>query len=460
VRRPLPAGDPLLRNGVALVVNVGLTTVLGLAFWVVAARLFSTDSVGRGSALVSALLLMSALTQLNLAMVLPRFLPEAGRGAGALVKSSYSSVAVLSLVVGAGFVLVAGEVSGELRFLREWSLTSVCFVLAVPVWSVFALQDAVLTGLRRTVVVPVENAVFGAVKLGLLVVAAIALPRDGIFVAWVLGAALLLIPVNALIFRRYLPEHHRRAASAEAPLSRIRHLRRFIFFEYLGSGCYMLSTAGLPLLVLTLLGETPSAHFYVAWTVAVCLDLVSVNMAQSLTVETAGQPTRLRQNLGKLVPRLAALMVLGVVVLEIGAPYLLSLYGGEYAGSATGTLRLLGLAVIPKGVVVLVLAIHRIRRQVERIFLLQAVSGLGVLTSAALLGHLLGLPGVAAGWLLTQTCMALAVGSTLLRAMTSRRGSVPEPDRPLDRRTQTAPDPLQGEAFPEERVVLDRPGPQ
>ena len=55
--RPAPATAPtkpdsLLRNGYALMANTGVTAVLGLAYWVLAARLYPAGAIGTGSAVV------------------------------------------------------------------------------------------------------------------------------------------------------------------------------------------------------------------------------------------------------------------------------------------------------------------------------------------------------------------------------------------------------------------------
>ena len=59
-----------------------MTAVLGFAYWIIAARLFSTYAVGIAGALVSATTLFSGLGQLNLSGMLMRFLPRAGGKAG------------------------------------------------------------------------------------------------------------------------------------------------------------------------------------------------------------------------------------------------------------------------------------------------------------------------------------------------------------------------------------------
>jgi hypothetical protein len=60
------ASDPLLRSAYSLMLNVVLTSALGFAFWVAATRMFSSSTVGRDSALLSAMLTLSTICQLNL----------------------------------------------------------------------------------------------------------------------------------------------------------------------------------------------------------------------------------------------------------------------------------------------------------------------------------------------------------------------------------------------------------
>ncbi|MEA2503229.1 MAG: hypothetical protein QOG36_272, partial [Actinomycetota bacterium] len=73
--------DPLLRNGYALIINVGATSVLGLLYWVLAARLYSPAEVGVGNAAISLMQLLAGIGgQLTFAAALARFIPRAGGG--------------------------------------------------------------------------------------------------------------------------------------------------------------------------------------------------------------------------------------------------------------------------------------------------------------------------------------------------------------------------------------------
>ncbi len=79
--------DPLSRGGLSLLINTGLTGVLGFSYWIIAARLFSTYAVGVAGALVAATTLFSGLGQLNLSGMLMRFLPKAAEKSSHILDS-------------------------------------------------------------------------------------------------------------------------------------------------------------------------------------------------------------------------------------------------------------------------------------------------------------------------------------------------------------------------------------
>src|SRR5206468_4145932 len=88
--------DPLSRGGLALLINTGLTGVLGFGYWLIAARLFSTYAVGVAGALVAATTLFSGFGQLNLSGMLMRFLPTAEGRSRRLVLLTYTYAASVS----------------------------------------------------------------------------------------------------------------------------------------------------------------------------------------------------------------------------------------------------------------------------------------------------------------------------------------------------------------------------
>lgn len=77
----VPSGlmaSSLLRNGYALIANSGLSAVLGLAFWFLAARYCSQEAIGLGGAITATIVNLSNAAQLNFGNLLVRFVPTIG----------------------------------------------------------------------------------------------------------------------------------------------------------------------------------------------------------------------------------------------------------------------------------------------------------------------------------------------------------------------------------------------
>ena len=166
--------QPLLRNGYALVFNSGTSAVLGMGFWVLAARQFSVEEVGVSSALVASLALLSTIAQLNLSNVLARFLPTAGRRTGRVFAGCCLASAVTAVVVGVVFLAGARWWAPSLPLNTQDLLFDVWFVVALVLWCLFVLQDGALSGLRQSDWVLAKNTAHGVLKLCALLVPVIA----------------------------------------------------------------------------------------------------------------------------------------------------------------------------------------------------------------------------------------------------------------------------------------------
>lgn len=404
---------PLFGGAYALIFSSASTSALGLLYWALAARLYDSDDVGINAAAISTMTFISYLAQLNLAGVLTRFIPTAGHTTGRLIVGAYAAATLLSGVAAAAFVLVVAHFTSPRLTLIGQPVGAVWFVLATMSWSLFALQDAVLTGLRRTVWVPVENTVFAVAKIALLVLFVGALEGNGIFASWTIPAVLLLLPVNLAIFRWFIGRHVARGV-AVAPEVQLRGILPYLTGDYIGS-LFVSATVGLmPLIVLSVVGASGSAYFYVGWTIAYSLQLISINMATSLMVESSARRDRLAHDSRRMLMLLFRLQVPAVIVVTVGAPYILRLFGTSYAAEAETLLRLLALAVIPHGINAIYLSLARVQRRIARIILVQATIAIAALVLSVLLLGQIGIAGVGLAWLLAQGAVALVVFTTQL----------------------------------------------
>lgn len=416
-RRTHPA-DPLFRNAYALMANTGMTGLLGAGYWVLAARYYDDADVGRGSATISAMMLLSGLTALNVTGMLTRFIPAAGRSTAALIRRTYVLSSLAAAAVTAVFLLTLDRWGAS--FAHLGGVAGLWFTGAVIAWGIFTLQDGVLAGLRSALWVPVKNTLFGLAKLALLVAFAASFPRDGVYLSWVIPVAVALVPVNVLIFGRLVPRHVDSTRDRGAPPAPGR-IGRFLAGDYVGAASLLATMHLVPVAVATRVEPRTFAYFYIAWTIGGVIDLLAVNMAMSLTVEGAHDGDRLAERARAAMGRMLRILVPVTVAMVAVAPYGLAVLGSGYAGEGTRLLQLLALAALPKVVTELYLGVLRARSQTRVLAAVQVVRGALVIGLVLALTGPAGLTGVGLAVLISQLVVAAAVLPALRRAIASGR---------------------------------------
>ena len=411
---------PLYRNAYALVLSSGLSSVIGGAYWVVAARLYSADALGVNAAGISAMLFIAGVAQLNLTNVLVRFVPEAGRASRKIVLVAYLAAAFLSGLCSLVFVLRIGLFAPALGSLLDSPGSAAWFVLATTGWSIYVLQDGVLTGLRHAGWVPVKNVAFSLAKLALLAVFAGLIPSFGIVASWTLPLVVVLLPVNWLIFRRLLPRHAQ-ASTAQHRLPAPAQLARYVAGDYLGALAWLAATTLLPLMVVQQAGATATAYFFLAWQIAFLLHNVAADMGAALVAEVAASQERLAADSYRVAAEASRVVVPLALLLIAGAPLILGIFGAAYATEGTTLLRLLALAAIPSIVNAVYVSVARVERRIGSIVVFLGALAAAVLGLAAVFLPVLGITGVGIAWLTSQTVGAVVVYGAHLRRLWQTR---------------------------------------
>lgn len=404
---------PLLRNGYALATSTGVSSALGMLFWVLAARFYDHTAIGFNTALITLMILVGGLSELSLHTAMTRFLPRAGRMTVWYVLCSYLAVVTVAVLVGtvACFVVLpllvptGGAASPSANAL---------FICAVVLWSVYLLQDGILAGLRRATWVLITNAICALAKVSLLVLLAGVLPENGVFVAWLIALGLIILPTTSLIFRSFVPANVVATPEATAPPG-FTAIVRYVAGNYLGSIFTLASLHLLPIVVFLQLGPLANTHFYIPWIITNSLQLFATNMATSITVETALDETRIwhyaRAGLIAVL-RLLVPIVLGVVLL---AEPLLAIFGPGYAQNGAGVLRLLALSSLPYTLTAVYLGLARVHNRPLAIAWVQSVVCLPAIGLSYYLLPLFGMVSVGAVYAIIQLAVAAVLALTVMR---------------------------------------------
>ncbi|MER8030345.1 lipopolysaccharide biosynthesis protein [Streptomyces bauhiniae] len=384
-------GNPLFRNAYALMLNTGISAVLGLGFWLAAARYYSESAVGQGSAAIAAMKLLAGLTAVTLTGALARFIPVAGRATARLIFRTYAGSSLVVAVAAGVFLLTLDVWGPSYRFLHG-PVNALGFVAAVVAWNVLTLQDGVLTGLRSAPWVPVGNTVFSAVKLGLLVAFAAAIPAIGVFVSWVAAIATSVVPLGWLVFRRLVPRHTA-ATEGRAHPPTLREIGRFLAGDYTGSLFSLGVVYLVPVIIASQVSAEDNAYFYITTTIGGTTNLLAINMGASLTVEGSHDPARLAANTRAALRRMARIMLPVAGVLFVGAPWILGVFGAGYADAATPLLRWFAVGAVLRVVMETYFAVLRAQSRTAGLAWLQGLLCFLVLGLTLLLLPRMGLTG-------------------------------------------------------------------
>ncbi|GAA5010708.1 lipopolysaccharide biosynthesis protein [Streptomyces siamensis] len=384
-------GNQLFRNAYALMLNTGISAVLGLGYWLIAARYYSESAVGQGSAAIAAMKLLAGLTAVTLTGALARFIPVAGRSTGRLILRTYAGSSVVVALAAGVFLLTLNLWGPSYRFLHG-PLNGLGFVLAVVAWSLLTLQDGVLTGLRSALWVPVGNTVFSAAKLLLLVGLAAAIPTTGVFVSWVAAIALSVVPLGLLVFRRLVPRHVKTTADHAKPPS-LKEIGRFLAGDYTGSLFSLAVVYLVPVIIASQVSSADNAYFYITTTIGGTVNLLAINMGASLTVEGSHDPARLAANTRAALKRMARIMLPVCGLLFLGAPFILHVFGEGYAHAATPLLRWFAVGAVLRVVMETYFAVLRAQSRTAGLAWLQGLLCVLVLGLTVLLLPRMGLTG-------------------------------------------------------------------
>jgi O-antigen/teichoic acid export membrane protein/Ser/Thr protein kinase RdoA (MazF antagonist) len=330
-------GDSLLRNAIFLMASTGIMSVLGFGFWIFVAHLYSPGAIGEASALISITLLISNLSFFGLNAAFVRFLPTS-KNQSRDINAALITVSLATIVAGIVYLSFAPHFAGKLGWLMANPGHQLLFLFLLVAVSLNTLTDSIFIANRRAEYHTIVYTVFGVVKLilPLLLISSGAL---GIFTSY----------IAAVIASLALSFYFMKRATGYRILSRpnwvfISKSRHYTISNYLGALLWGLPSQLMPTLIIARLGDVNAAYFSMAWTMANLLYVIPSATTNSLLAETSHNMADQSKNLRHAIRILALILVPVVALSIIVAPYLLSLFGGNYARGGTHIFQLLALS--------------------------------------------------------------------------------------------------------------------
>ena len=403
----------LYSNAIYLMISSAASSLLGFIFWIIAARLYSTEQVGLASAVIAAVGLVAMFATLGMDMGLLRFLSRA-ENPTVMINTVFTIGIITSVIVTFVFVAGLGLWSPALVFIRHNSAYLIAFFIVCIVNQMNSLLSPALIANRRASFIAAGSLISNLLKLPLVILLAGFLQFSGIFTAW--GSSLVVSFLIGMFW--FLPKvqpGYRPFFSVSKQV--VKATMGFSFANYLATFFWSAPGIILPLMVVNLLGAEANAYFYIAWTIGTILTFIAGAVTTSLFAEGSNDERTLGTNIWRSVKMSFIITIpLSILVMAL-APLLLRLFGKSYAGNGTSLLRIITLSSIPTVINITYISIKRVEKNLKALVIFTGIQGIAGLLFAYLLMHPMGLNGIGIAWLSVQYALAIFVGMRSSRAL-------------------------------------------
>lgn len=400
------AGDHrhLLAGSAALVVGAAVQALTGALFWLVAARIDSTDDVGRATALFTSILFISYLSGLGLQVSLARFAPDRSHESHAVFAWGVVATVVSATTVAGAYLLVVD--TEATRELTDWDplVGPVIFVTTAVGAALTLIVDVRWMTVRRWGLVLGRITLVGVLRFVLLV-----LPTGGsetVHLFAVAAAPLLLTGVAGVVLmpritgarHRLFPAPQRRRAAV-----------RYSAVNYLSTLAYQAPQFVLPVIVLLSVDPDQNASFYVAWGITTVTLYVPMAIGQALLAEGGKDGTELRGQVRVILVITTSLMIAAATATALGRDLVTSVYGDDYADAAR-ILPPLVAACIAWAITSVYLTEARVlHRNIDTVLITVALT-IGILVPAVILVPDDGLDGATTSFVIGNLVAAVVAG--------------------------------------------------
>jgi len=404
--------SPLYRNAFYMMLAYAVGQALGLAFWIVAYRFYSSNDAGFAIAMVNTLAFLAGVATLGMPVAMIRFLPETDNPT-ALVNSVLTVSGAIGFVL--GLVFIAGlPIWAPGLVVQFWRPEYVpIVVLSAMAFAFGPVLDQAAIAVRRADLYFWRIVIFSVTKIPLPVVFALwlgdALIRIrvlGIYLSWSIAFGVSVLVVAFVFLPRVIQGYRPR------PRFSRKRLRPMFAFSLGNWAAAVIGSAGsllLPLVIINTLRPTTvgsilitssdsTAVYYAATVVAGSLAAIPAATMTSLYAEASQRNASRRRDERRAITLSLALLVPGVLALWFLADPLLRILFDlrpELADLGGPALQVLGLASIPIFLNTVFGTRVRIRKQVAPLI----ISGAILTATTLVLGYLLliwfGLLGLA-----------------------------------------------------------------
>lgn len=388
-------GIQLFKNSLFIILNKMVVAGAGFAFWLLAANYYSVGDVGLATALISSASLIMQFSFLGFDYSMIRFFSKYDRSK--IVNTCLILTVGTAVVLGGVYLAFVRFFSPELAFIQS-PLYAAVFLGYITVSIVAQIGSTAFIAMRKAEFSFLQNLIL-IFRLPLLIPLAF-LGAFGILTS--IGAMYVVVCLVVLyLLGRFV------TLQFKVDPQFVKTSLQFSFGNYIAQIFLNFTYLVLPMMILSILGKDEAAKYYIAYTIGNFLLQIPDAVGMSLFVE-GSHGESMRKNVVRAAGAIYAVLIPGVIFMNLAGPQLLAWFGKDYAESIT-LLRLFSIVSLFFAIYCLMVPIQNVRMNVNRIIKINMIIFVLFMGMSYLFMTHIGIVGVGVALLLTYAIVDVII---------------------------------------------------
>jgi O-antigen/teichoic acid export membrane protein len=392
--------DSLVRNSFFLMAATIVTSVLGYAFWALAAHLYPSAVIGEAGAGVSAMAFASLLGAVGGSSAIIAELPGKRRPYewSATVTTALVFTSLTSAAAAIGTVIVLSR-TGNSAFLYRDAWWIAAFVVGVVATTASQLLENIWVAERQAGWFLGASSVFAVTKLAFVAIPVLVVfGATGILSIW--SAVLAVTVAGCLLVLARMYGYRPRLSGFR---QQIWSMRQTLTGNYAITVGDQITLYLIPVVVAFQVSPSAAGWFYASWKIGGFYAVFASAIGSTTFAEGSHTPERALPVAISGMKLILPLIALGAAVTIFGGRLVLSIFGSGYAAHGYTLLVLLSLAAFPDAVVNIYRSVLRVRRRYKTATAIcWAISIVRIVLTSLGVARF-GIVGAGWAWLITQT---------------------------------------------------------
>jgi O-antigen/teichoic acid export membrane protein len=384
--------DPLYKNSFFILLTLITSAGIGFLFWIIAAKIYPQEEVGLNTALISVVSLIALISFLGLDQSLIRFFPE--RDKFKILTTSCLVITISTIIIGIIFVLGVNLWSPGLSMIWD---NLIIFFLAIIAFSLITPTANAFIASRKSNYYFLQNL---SLSSRLVLVLLPVFGKLGIFISFSISCIIGVLFSIYLIHRLKLGKFSvKKALSIDWDF--LKQSFRFSIVNYYTMLFATVPGYLLPIIVLNVLGGEQTAYYYIAYTIAYLLFMISGAFGTSLFVEGSHGRSLKTNTLRSIVGIFIILVPIALFFFFFG-DYVLLIIGKSYI-NGFNLLKAFIVSSFFYTICQLYLSILKVQKRLKELTIVSFIIFVLLISLSYILMYIYGIVGVGYAWIISYS---------------------------------------------------------